>query len=459
MEQRVCVRCGKASKGGWYSKSGYCQHCAEIILSQQKLAANISSKNWSLILILAICLGPFGVHRFYAGKIKSGILWLFTGGCFMIGWIYDITSICMQTFKDGKGLIILPESRNLEAQAISSMSGPSVSKSVTIEQSADEISTTNGDDDLLVSISSIELCPISTYDDVKIKKLKKYYVLDVETTGLNRKEDKIIELGILQVENGIITNTFTSFVNPEMPIPRSASAVNHIYDQDVCSAPKYSEIASQIGNMLLGQVVVGHNISFDLAFIKRMLKEAHFDGTIYSVDTVSYSKRAIKGLENYKLHTISQYLGIQNEQAHRALADAKATQKIFEICRAEIEKEKEKERLLKAEKRKIEKQERQRKYGNSPLFNISFVFTGDFEEDRANTEDAILALGGYVRGSVSSKTDYLVVGNIEDLPEWAKERKFGAAKNIQEQGGKVAIIDEQTCLNMIKHAKEAIMNT
>ena len=63
----------------------------------------MNKKSWSVTLLLAIFLGELGIHRFYAGKIWTGILWLLTAGVFGIGWIVDIIMICTQTFTDNKG--------------------------------------------------------------------------------------------------------------------------------------------------------------------------------------------------------------------------------------------------------------------------------------------------------------------------------------------------------------------
>ena len=63
-----------------------------------------SEKDWLVALLLCILVGALGVHRFYVGKIGTGILWLITGGCFLIGWIVDIVMIANGSFTDGDGL-------------------------------------------------------------------------------------------------------------------------------------------------------------------------------------------------------------------------------------------------------------------------------------------------------------------------------------------------------------------
>lgn len=65
-----------------------------------------SPKSKMVALILCIFLGCLGIHRFYVGKIGTGIIWFFTGGCFLVGWIYDIIKIASGTFRDGAGRII-----------------------------------------------------------------------------------------------------------------------------------------------------------------------------------------------------------------------------------------------------------------------------------------------------------------------------------------------------------------
>ena len=75
----------------------------------------ISEKDWTTTLILSILLGMVGAHRFYVGKIGTGILWLLTGGCFAIGWIVDIILVASSTFTDKDDALILSDDKKYKA--------------------------------------------------------------------------------------------------------------------------------------------------------------------------------------------------------------------------------------------------------------------------------------------------------------------------------------------------------
>lgn len=301
--------------------------------------------------------------------------------------------------------------------------------------------------------SFVSLQKIETKDDKEIKKLDDYIVLDLETTGLSKTQDRVVEIGLIRVSGGEIVDEYSTLVNPEIHIPAEASRINGIYDSDVSSAPRYSDVAEKLADMLIGQTILGYNVTFDLAFIKNLFEECYISGDIKYFDVLYYAKRILPELRNHKLGTVSEYLNVPTKPEHRALDDAKATYFVFCECKRKFELK----RKAEAEARKIEreriKKERAEKYKSSPLFDIAFAFTGVFSKDREEIEKLATSVGGFVREKVTSKTDYLVVGDIKDLPDWAIARKFGKAEQLRTEGKKVKNISEAEYLKLIEDAK------
>lgn len=158
----------------------------------------------------------------------------------------------------------------------------------------------------------------------------RFVVFDLETTGLNRAEDKIIEIGAVLVVDGILKETFQTFVNPGMHIPEAASKVNNIYDSDVQGAPNIETAMSDFYLFTRGATLVGHNAEdYDAIFVKRIGGELGFRFDNEIIDTLTLSRRVLPTLRRYKLDTLCEHYGINNENAHRALDDAVATAKVF----------------------------------------------------------------------------------------------------------------------------------
>ena len=171
------------------------------------------------------------------------------------------------------------------------------------------------------------------YDTVKELK-ERYIAFDVETTGLSPMNDKIIEVAAVLFENGEITQSYTSLVNPEVFVPYSATAINHITNEMVQNAPKenivFAELVEFLGDALKQQTsICAHNASFDMNFLSETLMRLGYDGKISYVDTLSLSRSLIKGLHNYKQDTVAMYFDLVNNQSHRAVTDAEICGKIL----------------------------------------------------------------------------------------------------------------------------------
>lgn len=179
--------------------------------------------------------------------------------------------------------------------------------------------------------------------DKQIEEAAEYAVVDVETTGLDPKTCRIIEIAIIKVRDGKIVEEYCTLVDPGAAA-FLATHIHGISDKDLIGKPDYFEIAPTVARLLIGSVVVAHNAPFDLGFIKNLLDACEYTGEIKAIDTLAYSKRAVKGLNNYKLATLISHLGLSGENSHRALDDAKATQLLFEKCKKLIVAERDKKK-------------------------------------------------------------------------------------------------------------------
>ena len=193
------------------------------------------------------------------------------------------------------------------------------------------------------------------YDTVKELK-ERYIAFDVETTGLSPMNDKIIEVAAVLFENGEITQSYTSLVNPEVFVPYCATAINHITNEMVQNAPKenivFAELVEFLGDALKQQTsICAHNASFDMNFLSETLMRLGYDGKISYVDTLSLSRSLIKGLHNYKQDTVAMYFDLVNNQSHRAVTDAEICGKILWNL-LQIEEKEEEKRLRNLEKSK-----------------------------------------------------------------------------------------------------------
>ena len=190
-----------------------------------------------------------------------------------------------------------------------------------------------------------------------VKELKERFIaFDVETTGLSPMNDKIIEVAAVLFENGEITQSYTSLVNPEMFVPYSATTINHITNEMVQNAPKenvvFAELVEFFGDALKQKIAIcAHNASFDMNFLSETLMRLGYDGKISYVDTLSLSRSLIKGLHNYKQDTVAMYFDLVNNQAHRAVTDAEICGKILWNL-LQIEEKEEEKRLRNLEKSK-----------------------------------------------------------------------------------------------------------
>ncbi|WP_455190534.1 PolC-type DNA polymerase III [Eubacterium ramulus] len=156
-----------------------------------------------------------------------------------------------------------------------------------------------------------------------------FVVFDLETTGFSAAKNKIIEIGAVKVVNGSITERFSTFVNPKVPIPYEIEKLTHITDDMVLDAPMIHEILPQFMEFCRNAVMVAHNADFDMSFIRHNCDLLGLECEKTVLDTVALARVLLPSLNRFKLNTIAKALNISLENHHRAVDDAACTAEIF----------------------------------------------------------------------------------------------------------------------------------
>lgn len=154
-----------------------------------------------------------------------------------------------------------------------------------------------------------------------------YTALDLETTGLNPKKDKIIEIGAVKVRNGEITDRFQSFVNPGRVLENKVKNLTGICDAMLEGAPEMGELIEPLIEFLGEDVLVGHRILFDYSFVKKTAIDSSLSFERMGIDTLKLS-RSFAGTGKQEAGILCGYYQIAHT-AHRALGDAQAASDLY----------------------------------------------------------------------------------------------------------------------------------
>ena len=157
------------------------------------------------------------------------------------------------------------------------------------------------------------------------RRMKNFVVLDLETTGLIPKTDRILEIGAVKVVDGEIKERYSTFINPQMEIPRRITELTGITGDMVKDAPLREEAVHGLVEFCQDLPLLGHNILFDYSFVKH---DAVNLGLVFekeALDTLQIARQALPELESRSLEFLCSYYGIRRENAHRAMDDAMET--------------------------------------------------------------------------------------------------------------------------------------
>ena len=149
--------------------------------------------------------------------------------------------------------------------------------------------------------------------------------LDLETTGLDIERDKIIEIGMIRFDGSKVLETYQTFVNPDRPIPPAVSQLTHITNPMVSNAPHILDVLDEVSDFVGSSAIVGHNIAFDLGFLRRYKILTRNLCT----DTYELASVLLPRAGRYKLSALAEQFGIDAEGKHRAVADCTMTMKLY----------------------------------------------------------------------------------------------------------------------------------
>src|SRR5215213_2662978 len=157
-------------------------------------------------------------------------------------------------------------------------------------------------------------------------------VIDCETTGLDPRNARVVELAVVRLAHGRLdTSHFRQLVNPTVPIPTAATAIHGIDNAAVAQAPSFGAVWREFCQAVEGSVLIGHTVGFDLAVFQRECERAGVPWTQpQALDTRLLAEIAEPALADYSLESLANWLGVEIADRHSALGDALSAAHIFQ---------------------------------------------------------------------------------------------------------------------------------
>lgn len=260
-----------------------------------------------------------------------------------------------------------------------------------------------------------------------LPKLSSFVVLDVETTGLSAEKDKIIEIAIAKVIDGVECDRFSSLVNPGREISSRITKLTGITNEALATAPAFPAIAKVVADFIEDSVILAHNAPFDLGFVSVELSQAGITPRLTYLDTLKLARTAYPHLPNHKLETLITELGLADGQTHRAMDDVLCTLELFHrICQSYASP------LSAALCACCAPMENFRLTDmDAPLSGKHLHFIGSFTFSYSAAKTLVKEAGGIWDQCYSESTDYLVYGFLDPIDYPAAQLDF--VRRIKEE--------------------------
>ena len=293
--------------------------------------------------------------------------------------------------------------------------------------------------------------------------LNDYIVFDIETTGLDSSYDEVIEIGAIKVHNNKIVSKFNSLVKPRNEIDEYITELTGITNEMVKDAPTIEEILPEFMNYVGNDILIGHNVNFDINFIYDNLYRNKFDVlTNDFIDTMRISRKLLPELPHHRLIDLANYFEVDATNNHRSLKDCEITMNIYEqLKNVALEKYVNVEKFKDAFKKHKNGAMLRAKdiISTNAEFDVDNLFydkyvaiTGTLEKMlRKEAMQIIVDLGGHCEDNVTKKTNYLILGNNDYNPilRGKKSSKLIKAETLKLEGKDIEIISENVFYDII----------
>lgn len=300
----------------------------------------------------------------------------------------------------------------------------------------------------------------------------KFVVFDIETTGLDPFYDEIIEIGAIKVKDGIVTDTFSTLIKPEYEISEFITELTGITNEMVKDAPKINEVLPNFITFIEDDILVGHNVNFDINFIYDNLVKINQEPLKNDfVDTLRLSRRLLPNLSHHRLIDLTEYYKINNIGGHRAIRDTEMTLEVLKMLCEEIKNQYGNfEKFKETFKRKSHGIKASDIVTNRTDFDVDNLFfdkniaiTGTLAKmSRKEAMQIVVDLGGHCEDRVTSKTNFLILGNNDynSILKGNKSSKLLKAEELKMKGQDIEILSENVFYDVIDdYVKENSIST